>query len=759
MNAAARHLLRLLLCLALGGRLPAADSFTSVYLSEVVAENRTGLRDEDGERFSWIELHNGAGTRVNLDGWFLTDTPTNRTKWRIPNLALLPDKSLVIFASGKDRTKDLVHPHANFRLQPGGGYLALVNRATNVVSEFAPGYPALPANTAFGSTRGEPAMRGLLGKATPGKPNASQGAGFAPVVQFSQPSGTFTDPFLLELSTTTTGAVIRYTLDGTLPSAKSPIYTAPFSITNTAHIRARAYQDPLLPGPPRSETYLELFTNTIPYTSSLPVLVLDTFGRSQAVSAQGSSVHVSVYEPVQGVTSLTNAPTLSTRAGYRVRGSTSSGMPQSGFALEFLDEFNQEKNQPLLGLPADSDWVLYAPNAYDPVLIHNPFIHQLSRNLGRYSPRTRFVEVFWVQSAGRVKQAHYHGLCVLEEKIKIGRQRVNISSLSADDVTPPEVTGGYLLKFDRLGPGESGVFSNGDRGMVHVEPKEQTLLLPQRLAQHDYLVKFFTDFDRVLHGPQWKDPENGYRAYFDVEAAVDFHVLEVLSGNVDALVLSTYFYKPRNGKITFGPHWDFDRALGSTDGRDDNPRTWNTGPFFAGQWWPRLFSDPDFWQQWVDRWQELRGSHFSQTNLEVQIDQLAAELRDAQPRQYARWNFQPRGGSYQGELALMKAWLSNRLDFIDGQLTPPPRVLVEGEARTQISLSAPTNTTIFYTLDGSDPRLPQGGIATNALPYSAPIILGSETRVVARANNPQRKQTDGPPISTPWSGPIRAGAQ
>jgi hypothetical protein len=89
-------------------------------------------------------------------------------------------------------------------------------------------------------------------------------------------------------------------------------------------------------------------------------------------------------------------------------------------------------------------------------------------------------------------------------------------------------------------------------------------------------------------------------------------VLEVLSGNVDALVLSTYFHKPRHGKIVFGPHWDFDRALGSTDGRDSNPRTWNTGPFFTGGgWWNKLFRDRDFWQKWVDRWQKARPEHFS----------------------------------------------------------------------------------------------------------------------------------------------------
>ena len=85
--------------------------------------------------------------------------------------------------------------------------------------------------------------------------------------------------------------------------------------------------------------------------------------------------------------------------------------------------------------------------------------------------------------------------------------------------------------------------------------------------------------------------------------------------------LSGYFYKPRDGKLTFGPLWDFDRALGSTDGRDNNPRVWrsaspdygtdmfNSDPIFSNPWYSQMFRDPDFWQRWIDRWQELRRSH------------------------------------------------------------------------------------------------------------------------------------------------------
>lgn len=726
----------------------AAENFTSGYLSEILADNQHGLKDDDGAREPWIEIHNGGTTTLRLRDWFLTDDATNLTKWRFPAVSLLPDKYLVVFASGKNRTNDLLRLHASFRLDPRGGYLALVNAATNVVSEIL--FPDQSTDLSFGRVRGELPLVGPMIQTTPGKPNASSGAGFAPEILFSHPGGTFTNPFSVTLSSVSPDAVIRYTLDGHLPTNGSLVYETPLLITNTAHLRARGYLEGLLPGPPSSAAYLRLLTNAATFSSTLPILVMETFGQNLPASTHGSFVHLSLREPIAGRTTLTNPPTLDTRASFHVRGSTSAGMAQSGFSVEFVDEFNQERNLAPLGLPADSDWILYAPNQFDPVLIHNPFIHQLSRDLGRYSPRTRFVEVFLVQNSGRIRASHYQGVYVLMEKIKIAPQRVNIDRAGAEDLKPPKVTGGYLLKFDRLGPGESG-FSAGGPQMVYVEPKEQLINLPQRAAQKNYLQTYFNEFERALHGPNWLDPETGYRAYLDVDAAIDFHVLEVLSGNVDSMVLSTYFHKARHGKIICGPHWDFDRALGSTDGRDENPRQWSTGPFFGGAWWPRLFSDPDFWQQWADRWQELRGSHFATTNLNRLIDQLADEVREAQPRQYARWGFQPRGGSYQSELDHMKDWLSNRVDFIDRQFTPLPRF----DRAALLTLTTPTpstNLTVYYTLDGSDPRLAGGGVSTNALIYTAPIALATNGHLVARARDSIHRQTGGPPISTPWSG-------
>jgi hypothetical protein len=116
-------------------------------------------------------------------------------------------------------------------------------------------------------------------------------------------------------------------------------------------------------------------------------------------------------------------------------------------------------------------------------------------------------------------------------------------------------------------------------------------------------------FGTALNSASYTNSATGYSRFVDIDSWIDHHILNVLANNVDALRLSAYFYKPREGKLAFGPIWDFDRALGSTDGRDANPRAWrgsgDATDFFNYPWWDRMFLDPDFYQRYIDRFHEL----------------------------------------------------------------------------------------------------------------------------------------------------------
>ncbi|MBM4026171.1 MAG: lamin tail domain-containing protein, partial [Planctomycetes bacterium] len=62
----------------------------SVVISELLASNRRGLLDGNGNASDWIELHNRGTTPVFLEGWCLTDDRRNLRKWPFPPGIVLP---------------------------------------------------------------------------------------------------------------------------------------------------------------------------------------------------------------------------------------------------------------------------------------------------------------------------------------------------------------------------------------------------------------------------------------------------------------------------------------------------------------------------------------------------------------------------------------------------------------------------------------------------------------------------------------------
>ncbi len=120
-------------------------------ISEFMAMNDSGLKDEDGAASDWLEIVNAGNAAVNLQGWFLTDDPANRTRWAFPARSLGAGAYLVVFTSGKNRRPAQGNLHTDFRLASEGGYLALVRPdGVTVQKEFAP-YPRQRPNISYGT--------------------------------------------------------------------------------------------------------------------------------------------------------------------------------------------------------------------------------------------------------------------------------------------------------------------------------------------------------------------------------------------------------------------------------------------------------------------------------------------------------------------------------------------------------------------------------------------------------------------------------
>ena len=832
----------------------------NVIINEFLASNSGGdnsLRDDDARDSDWIELYNRGTEAVNLQNWSLTDANGSKRKYVFPSVTMLPNTYLVVIANNPP-----VNPptrlYTGFNLSASGEYLGLFDANTNLMSQIPDDFPVTPdygqqqPDISMGRDQTDPNLVGFFNVPTPGSANLGQGSGFPPEVVFSRDGGTFTNTFSLTLSTPDPSAIIRYVIVKTagtvattnIPTASSPTYSGPLEITNTCIVRARAFypSGTALPGPSHTECYIRLNSNVAGFTSDLPLIVIHTVSNSTISAGAGGSpdtaVIFAVFDRNNGVAKLTDEPQLIRRAGINLRGSSTQGgnYPRNSFAVELLDEFNDDADEEVLGMPSESDWVLYAPNHFDKVLIHNPVAYQISRDIGRYASRTRMVEVFFKDDGGGngmvtanmgstgAGMGDYHGIYVLEEKVKRNDNRIDIERLDPFQTNSPNITGGYLVKIDRVDSNERS-FTAGNQSMVYVEPDGLEMVTAQRAAQASYLTTYFNNFYTVLTGVNYTNPVTGYAAWIDVDSWIDHQMLGTLTLNADWLRLSGYFHKKRGKKIEMGPIWDHDRAEGTSPGPNqavDNdwrafaPRNWiasaslgggsdygtdffNAGPVFANPWYGRLFTDVDFWQKWIDRYAELRRTTLDTNNIAAIIDELAEEVRLAQVRELARWggtgngsDTRPRSGivhnaiagtglrpGYQaytnefdgtylgpkGEVAFLKRWWSDRINFMDTNLLRSPSLshsggpVTAGQEVVLVDLSGKAGTTIYYTLDGTDPRQPGGGIAPGALTYSGPITINNNARIVARARNSGHSNLTGvnnPPRSSPWSGPAAA---
>ena len=689
-----------------------------VVISEFMASNEATHADNYGVFSDWIELHNRGDTAQNLDGWFLTDSGAELTQWRFPAVSLPAGQYMLVYATERGDATAESPLHTNFKLDAGGEYLALVRPdGLTIQHGYAPSYPNQSKDISYGLSferqAGSTAEQ-FFTTPTPGATNIAN----MPEPTFSITGRTFVNPITLTLGPVEPGAQIRYTTNRTVPTATSTLYTGPITISNSTVLTARIYSTTgRAPGPIRSETYLALDASVTGFSSNLPLVVLDTFGSGVSDNPQtlvGSVVLDTAAD--SGRAGMLDAPDFAGRAGLNVRGQSSAGFPKQQYHFELWDEANQDEAHSLLGMPSESDWVLYAPYS-EKSLMQNALVYQWSNRIGQYAVRTRFVEVFMNTAVGGKidYNGDYRGIYILMEKIKVDNNRVDIDKLTPADNTGEDVTGGYLWAKDKPDPGEVG-FSAGGNSYRFVEPNESEITP----AQRTYLTNYLNEFNSVLTSANFADPVNGYAKYIDVDSWIDQHILVELAKNIDGFRISNYYHKDRNGKIKMGPAWDFNLSLGNADYLEG----WIPTGFYYNllndgdyPYFRRLFQDPTFAQKYIDRWQQLRKDELSTPRLMADIDAFTSLLSDGNGnypvgtnptqvsnnpvvRNFKKWQILGQDtwpnyytdASWINQVNWMKNWLLQRVNWWDSQYLAMPAVTPTGGP-----VSGPTQVTITST--------------------------------------------------------------
>lgn len=416
-------------------------------------------------------------------------------------------------------------------------------------------------------------------------------------------------------------------------------------------------------------------------SSNLPIFLIDTYGE-EIPDDPKILVGMKIIDNGPGVRNFVDDnPVYDGFAGFEIRGSSSQMFPKKSYGVETWDANGNDIDVSLLGMPEEADWILNA-NYTDKTLSRNAMAYQVSQNMGHYSTRYKFVEV--------VINEEYKGIYVFSEKIKRDPNRVNIAKLSANQNTGDVLTGGYIFKVDKsTGSGGDGWVSAFP---PPVNPFGQTIFFQYEypkaeditVMQKQYIADYVNTFETALAGPDFADPENGFRKYADELSFIDYFLVNEISKNVDGYRLSTFLHKQREslgGKIRIGPVWDYDIA-------------WHNANYCAGDeltgwayqfpcaddywqvpfWWGRMLEDSTFANNLRCRWEMLRGNILSDQWFESYIDSVAFLLDESQQRNFTVWpilgvyvwpNPWPYPPTYAAEIESLKNWIFQRLNWLD----------------------------------------------------------------------------------------------
>jgi hypothetical protein len=397
--------------------------------------------------------------------------------------------------------------------------------------------------------------------------------------------------------------------------------------------------------------------NFVPAKMDLPVLEITT---DNAAPIASLITYVSGSVSIKPAPSGTDAAFSGTMQ-IRGHGNTTWLLPKKPYKLKL------DAKAGLLGMPAGKTWVLLA-NYDDKSLLRDQVAFEVGRRAGMaWTPNSRFVELFL--------NGQYQGNYQLTEEIKIDKNRVNIPEMDDTDNSGKSLTGGYLLEVDTRGDPDDILFKTS-RGVIFDlhDPDPAT---PQQLT---YIENYIQKTEDVLYSADFTDPTTGYTQYLDTDSFINWYLVNELFKNNDAVFWSScWLYKDRSGKIFMGPVWDFDIGAGNVNynGNDDPTGWWlRSNDLTYTQWTKRLFDDPAFASAVAERWKQLKATQFD--SLSAYIDENAAALNQSQINNYQRWpilgQYVPPNaevaGSYQGEVAYLKSWLTARIAWMDSQLDP-----------------------------------------------------------------------------------------
>jgi hypothetical protein len=494
-------------------------------------------------------------------------------------------------------------------------------------------------------------------------------------------------------------------------------------------------------------------------------------------------------DPTTGFADITSAVTdFQGRGGTHVRGDSSSGFAQKSYAWETWDNNDEDKDASFLGMPADSDWVLHGPYT-DKTFFRNLITFQKMRELhgdeNGHAMRTTLVEVIFNQGANQpVSYSDYRGVYVLMERIKRGNNRIDIAKLNNLAKDPALISGGYIFRRDRTSADGNTPLPVGMHSHTpNILNSAQTTWLTDYLNAFNNALNGGNFTHPTLGYAPYIDVDSFIEQWWFVEIMkqIDGYRLSTYfhkdrGGKIVASPLWDYNLSLGNANYLFGDqyagwYWNQTDTYWWARLRQD--------PNYEIRHWDRYWEmrrtifETGSILSFIDdlKSEVVNGSATAVTNDMSLPSGQPSTNENAAMRHYRKYQvlgnyLWPNAGgdpgqsatlsprpwqantTFQSEVDWMKNWLSQRLNWIDDQnfsgnviFRPPNFSISSGNinAGTQLTISRYTGSapggysyasggTLYYTLDGTDPRTSAGSRRV----YTTPLTLTNSSNIQSR---------------------------
>lgn len=243
-------------------------SFTAfsqnISINEICTKNNQVITDGDFNQFvDWIELHNNSSADVNITGYFISDDPLFKSKWKFPAGSFISANNyLIVWAD--DRNITVEQHHTNFKLSSGSGFVGIYDEDSVLIELLE--YEEQLENISYGRTNNGWAY---FSDPTPGLINEGSiyySADREEPPTLSLASGFYLPSTVLTIDSPEPGTSVHFTLDGSYPDANSPVYEDAITLTGNVVIRARTFGS-RLPSEESKETYFINSDKDLPVVS------------------------------------------------------------------------------------------------------------------------------------------------------------------------------------------------------------------------------------------------------------------------------------------------------------------------------------------------------------------------------------------------------------------------------------------------------------------------------------------------------------